>query len=336
MRKSVIFLSSVILILIALVAFWSTRNTRISSERTIAKQIVARPADQTSIRTFPPPVSPKLQPSAKPASQVLQIDTQQSAELERQNINWRNARGCDNAEYAVVLSQSENTLRSWTLNNNLVAANRLAWMLLFEEPSYDGRTEAKKVLWQAMVQGSVCAIITYDIYWHRAHDGQREIRHFRGKDYVYYSLNMPKSDAAKRKVLMNDYAWDLVYEMRTGTAPLGGGAFRTFEAWSHFGFSPTAAEYAYACQRANDLYETLQSDREAQGLGPFDNTPQPLTLRFGMTGKPAVGVQCSHWPISKPGWQAAELHLMQHDGTINPFSVWLAKPEDSDSLGQNQ
>lgn len=330
MRKSVRFLTAAILLFIALVAFWNAREAHVVPTTAIVKQNVAH-AGQAVVRTFPLPVAHMPQSAIKPELQVLQVGVRQSAKLQRLNVDWMNTHGCNNAEYFIDSRQSESTLRSWTLNNDLTTANRLAWMLLFMDTSHDGRPEAKKVLWQAILQGSVCAITTYDIFWRRAATGKREITHSQGKSYVHYLLAIPQTDAAKRQALMNDYAWDLVYEMRAGVPPLGPGSFGTYESWYHFKFQPTAAEYAYACQRANDLYESLQSDREAQDLGPFDNTPQPLTLRFGTMGKPAVGIHCSHWPVPRQAWQAAEFHLVQHDGTITSFPLWVVKSDLSTS-----
>ncbi|MGH8283652.1 MAG: hypothetical protein ACRESE_07375 [Gammaproteobacteria bacterium] len=286
---------------------------------------------------FPPaPVTSHVtSSSAERKFHVIRIGVERSAALERKNTQWMNSHGCNASEFGTVRSASESTLRLWTVNGDLNAANQLGFHLLFLSAAHDERPEAKKILWQAMVNGSTCAFHTYDVFWQRARDGKRVVEHSRGgKAMVYYMLHLPSTDAAKRLTIMKDYAWDLVYEMRTGQPPMGGAAY-TFEAWYHFHFRPTAAEYAYACKRANELYQTLQSDREAEGLGPFDDTPQPLALRFG-DDEPKVGTHCSEWPVPRPEYQAGELHVVERDGTMNPFSVWLETPEYSTLAEQNQ
>jgi len=288
--------------------------------------------------------------------QPVQIGVAESSDIKRRYINWLNTRGCDPKEFSLTLFTPENQLRAKVRSGDLTAVNPLALKLIWDG-NRDSRVEAKQLLHEAILRGSTCALGTHNYYLLEAEQGIRTVYgDAHGKKWVKYSLAIPKTEQQKVRNIMNAYAWDLVYEMRTGLPTTLGEASTEFTLRYHdVAFQPTAADYQNACARANRIYQTLQNEREAQGLGSFDDTPPPMnpplvalveainkmmtknqhktsdTERFvgGVShitrdeSSVETGSHCTHWPVPKTRWTLAKLHELQSDGKIQSNLVWI-------------
>jgi len=301
----------------------------------------------------------------------IQIGIAESSAIRRQNTNWLNARGCDQKELPLGFSTPENQLRAKVRRGDLTAMSDLALKLIWDG-SHDGRVEAKKFLHEAILRGSTCALATHNLYLLEAEQGKRIVNSdIHGKKWAKYSLPIPTGQQQKEHNIMKAYAWDLVYEMRTGLPTGLGNASTEFAMRYHdMGFQPSAADYQYACERANRLYRTLQDEREAQGLGPFDDTPPPMrppmvefaeafiaaftkAMAKAQHGgvKPQIqsgvsritrdespvetGSHCSHWPVPKPRWTLAELHELRSDSKVRSNIVWILVTQNSQAAKTN-
>lgn len=240
--------------------------------------------------------------------------------LERKLNDWMSVRGCNPIKGAEDIGLPLDILKQKALNHDLTAATDLGMHLIFD-PVRDGRDEAKQVLWNASIQGSSCALIWYYYLWQKYSTAKRVVTRDQRSDkaIVQYEVHVPPTDADKRRAILDAYAWDLVSEMRTGTVHT---EYSTdLERRFRFQFQPTAAEYAYACKRAADLYDQLQSAREAAGYGPFDNSPPPVLFESPKNG--GVGKHCAHWPVPKPQCQKAKFHAIERSGVIQAVEAWV-------------
>lgn len=281
-----------------------------------------------------------------------------------------NARGCNQRELPLGPLTSEDQLRAKVRGGDLTAMDSLALKLIWDGDR-DGREEAKMLLHKAILRGSTCALATHNLYLLVAEQGTRTVqRDIHGKKWAEYSLAIPKTEKQKEHNIMKAYAWDLVFEMRTGLPTTLGNASTEFASRYHdMGFQPTAADYQYACRRANQLYRTLQDEREAEGLGPFDDTPPPMRLPVVATAEAIIeaitnavtksypaakshihsgvsqitrnessvetGSHCADWPVPKPRWILAELHHVQPDGEIQSNLVWIPVTQGPHPMEKN-
>ncbi|MGH8279655.1 MAG: hypothetical protein ACRETQ_08860 [Gammaproteobacteria bacterium] len=327
MRKSVVFLLVLVLLAGAAVLLWSVNRQR-------APRLTAVSVDSAAIRS-----QGSMQPvkSLAPATvsspalhpKLLQVSVADTSILERKTADWWSTRGCDSSETLRNIGTPINTLRSKVLNNDLTAVNALAAQLISDVKA-DGRPAAKPILWQAMLQGSVCAIANYYftlVNWRRT---VRKGAH--GKLEVHYALVIPATTAGKRASIMQAYAWDLLYQMRTGGITSTPITAYSVEWAYHFDIRPTPAEYVQACEKATALYDQLQAARDAAGYGPFDNSPPPIqpevkVSAFGPDQPPA----CAHWPVPVPRCEPAKLHEIVRSGVIYPQSATVCLSSDSTS-----
>lgn len=336
MRKSVILLLAFTLLVAAAVLLWSIKNQQWQRQKSIAsapKSISTSIHEQgfeNSTRTFAN--MPHYPSDSK--SQLLQISVADTAILQRKWRDWLNAHGCNLIENADGWHEPISELRQQTLNDDLTAESLLGMRLVFD-PKQDHRAEAKQVLWQATLQGSTCALMDYYFFWQKFSLAQRTIKHaLNNKLYVHYTVNIPVTDSEKRQAILIAYAWDLVLQMRTGDN--GGAPLYSvdLERRYHYGFQFTPVKIAQACEKAADLYDQLQSAREAAGYGPFDNSPPPIL--FGPSDDPDIGSHCTNWPVPKPHCQQAELHAIERNGEINAFKAWVCAADKADSSGVNE
>lgn len=338
MRKPVILLSIVILLTIGLVAFWSIRAGHITPSSTVSNQDITNSAAQTTAETFPPPVRAHSGLINKPAPSVLQINATDTAVLQKRMDNWLQARGCNPWTFASGWHQTESTLRLRVINDSLTAADILGIKLIYD-PKRDGRPEAKKILWQAAMQGSTCALAGYYLYWQHFSRETRKVVQVPGSGRltVRYTPKVPVSIDAKRRQILDAYAWDLVSQMRTGIVPplISFAYTQQIELDDHYTFSPKPSEYAYTCQRATALYDNLLAQREAAGYGLFDNSPPPMSNP--VIGNPMeTGLHCKHWPVPKPRCEPAEFHAVERTGEIHPFKGWVCAASDVNSSGADE
>lgn len=320
----------------------------------------------------PPPLSVGGESTSLPVKvHAIQIGVTESAALGQQWTKWLNDRGCNQQELAGGAFAPEEQLRAKVRAGDLTAMGSLALQLIWDG-DHDGRTEAKTLLHKAILLGSTCALATHDLYLLKAEQGIRTVeRDIHGRKWAKYTLPIPKTKQEQERNIMNAYAWDLVYEMRTGLTRTLGNASTEFASRYHdMGFRPSAADYKYACQLANRIYQTLQDEREAEGLGPFDDTPPPFRIPIValaealikyftdaiVKANPAAkshiqsgvsqitrnesfvetGSHCAHWPAPRTRWKLAELHHMQHDGKITSNFVWIpAAPAASSKLNKS-
>lgn len=323
-------------------------------------ELASLPAAGTSATQAPN--AGKLQP--------IQIGVAESTAITHAWLIWLNSPGCNQRELPFGFYTPESQLRTKVRAGDLTAMGSLALKLIWDG-DHDGRAEAKQLLHEAILRGSTCALATHNLYLLRAEQGTRTVqRDPHGKNWAKYTLPIPKTQQEKEHNIMKAYAWDLVYEMRTGLPNPLGKASTNFAARYHdMGFHPTASDYQYACTRANRLYQTLQLEREAKGLGPFDDTPPPMHLpviaevevliesirkaiikrnpaykSLGESGISQInrdeslvetGSHCAHWPVPKPRWTLAELQSLQSDGKIKPNLVWLHVTKSTQSMERN-
>lgn len=334
MRKLVTLLSAIMVVIAAVILGWSIKNKRMQKEPSIVSASANASVlsqSQTKVTALPSPAT-TLRSVSDSKPPLLQINVTDTAILERKWNDWMSARGCNPVEAAQDVGEPISTLRQQALNNNLTAASELGMHLIFD-PEMDGRAEAKQVLWQAAIQGSTCALMNYYLIWQRFSLAKRSINHgLNNKPYVHYSLNIPATDAAKRRAILNAYAWDLVWEMRTGVSDIPEYS-STLESQYHYGFRWTSDDHAQACEKATDLYNQLQSAREAAGYGSFDNSPPPVILGGAI---PEVGSGCTNWPVPKPQCQKAELHAIDRSGVIHAFEAWVCSANQTNSPGDNE
>lgn len=248
MRKSVILLTALMLIIVVAIVVWSI-NRQHASESVVyipALPDTSMPAQAKPTATQPPLSIGGAVPSSHAESKVLQINVTDTAILERKLNDWMSARGCNPVVGAQDIGEPISTLRQQALNNNPTAASILGMHLIYD-PEKDRRAEAKQVLWQAAIQGSTCALMNYYLFWQRFSLANRSIKHgLSNKPYVHYTLKIPATDAAKRQAILNAYAWDLVWEMRTGVSDIPEYS-STLESQYHYGFRWTADDRAQAC-----------------------------------------------------------------------------------------
>lgn len=327
MHKSVVLMCAIMLLVSVAGLLWSVKDQRPRQLRSAESTQVSNFGSdhrQKVSATFPPPAASE-KPTENSKPRLLQISVTDTAVLERKWNDWMSARGCNPVENAEGIHEPMNILRQQALNDNLTAMTSLGFRLVYD-PSNDGRNEAKQILWQAAIEGSTCALMDYYMWWQRYHDARRIIkRGLNNKPYVHYILRVPPTGAAKQQAIINAYAWDLVWQMRTGIADP---PFYSADLERQYGYGLkwTPMERAQACEQAVDLYNQLQSARAAAGYGPFDNSPPPVILGGA---KPGVGSGCTSWPVPKPQCQQAELHAIDRSGVIHPFHAWVCEPANS-------
>lgn len=298
-----------------------------------------------------------------PASgtRIPEIDALQSAALAHRYDLWLAAHGCFPSAQGGQVSTPEERLRVDWLNGNLMSASTLGVKLLWDG-SRDRRAEAKKVLWEAMVQGSTCAMTIYGIYGYQATHWTRHVVTLNGRRVADYRRTIPITENAQSNAIVQGFAWDMVIAMRTGvsSALIGGQWQRVYPKYGKL----TKTDWSSACQQANELYQTLQSDREAQGLGSFDNAPAPMELDMFDSDPSRVldnpkfiqdqqsdpsaaeamyaqavadsaqdqspldySSRCPAWPTPAVRWHLAIVHYIKHDGIVEPSLVWVPDAE---------
>lgn len=329
MHKSVILLSVIMVLIAAAILMWSIKNQR-PPTKTLATATPVKtslPTQSQANVVSPPSPATTVRSNSDSKSALLQVNVTDTSILERKSNDWMDARGCGPIKGAEDVGLTLGTLKQKALNNDLSAATELGMHLIFD-PAQDGRDEAKQVLWKASIQGSTCALIWYYYLWQKYSTAQRVVQFDKrdNKPFVQYKVHVPPTDAGKRHAILDAYAWDLVAEMRTGTAH---SEYSTdLERRFGYQFQPTAAEYGYACDRATDLYNQLQSSRDAAGYGPFDNSPPPVLFESPKTD--GVGRHCTHWPVPKPQCQKAEFHTIERSGVIEAVQAWICSPHKPD------
>ena len=117
--------------------------------------------NQVSVAAPPSPAT-TLDSTADNKPPLRQISVTDTAILQRKWNDWMRARGCNPVESAEGIDTPMSNLRQQALNDNLTAAASLGFRLVFD-PDKDGRSEPKQVLWQAAIQGSTCALMSYYI-----------------------------------------------------------------------------------------------------------------------------------------------------------------------------
>lgn len=328
MRRSVVLLFLLMLAVAAFVTFWYSRPVP-SPVRVVATDVVYGRAvlPGSSKKDASVFASTTVTHSAASLHQkLLQVSVVDTSMLEQKSAGWWSARGCDASGTLQNLGMPIDMLHNKILNNDLTAVNQLASDLIFD-PKADGRERAKPILWQAILKGSVCAIANYYfvmVDWRRT-----VTKNARGKLEVNYTPVVPPTDAGKRRGILDAYAWDLVYQMRTGIATTPATAYSVESAY-HFNFRPTTAEFAQACKKATSLYNRLQAAREAAGYGPFDNSPPPImpgtvAPLFGRDSQP----RCANAPVPPPQCQAAELHEVLRSGVVYATKAWICTSTSS-------
>lgn len=275
------------------------------------------------LRTTTPETDAVHRRADKP--RILNLDSAASAVVSQKVNDWLEARGCESWGSSTSHDVANTILRTMFLNGDLQAAQILAWRELYD-PAHDRRQDAESLYREAALQGSTCALQAYYLYGKRLSGAHRTVETLPdGKKVVRYTRDIPANDATKRRDIIDAYAWDLVNEMRTGV--VGGVMYsKMLEIRYHYNFNFATADYARACALADRRYEDLLAAREADGYGPFDNSPPPV-MPDSATNPAQVGEHCRNWPGGRANCQRAEFHYTDQQGNAHAVTGWACRAD---------
>ena len=201
--------------------------------------------------------------------------------LRAQQLSWNETKGY--IDWLRVrpdyIAYSNETLQSLADNGDRDAQFLLGNRMLFSDPQL-----ALGYLKDAAVRGYTPTLINIsDIYFLMAQNRTERAIGPKDNDAYYFS------EAA---------AWLLVGEARGDS----GASYRLALLLKEVPEGEKSELLSLACQTAPVYYEELATNRTDLGLGPFDNSPNPVLMRPFVPGN-----VCEFWPLTRPKCEADEL-----------------------------
>ena len=221
------------------------------------------------------------EPSRREIPRLI-ADRDRVLQLEIEKKEWVKDRGVLDVrmDYSDYLSYDDEQLR-----NLADQGDRAAQLLLGVRLSIRAPEQAKHYFRQAAVRGYTTTLINI------ADLNMRTVRE-------YQSQPGDDNRALANESLVEAAAWALVAEIRGDPS----GTHR-FDQYSQ-DFELTEEITNKVCERAEDYYLSLQSDRESLGLMEFDDSPPPM-----LSAPFTRGAMCPSWAFVQPTCKRVEYDI---------------------------
>lgn len=254
-------------------------ETTVAAPAPAPQRVATEPPTVAEDPAEPAPVAPleqELQPELPAGPDVLAghelmdvLAQYGFGNLEARWRDWARERGYPIVDasgaryYDQPYDQYDNlTLEGLAQNGDMWAAQILAGRIAKENPA-----EAIELYRQAAVDGSVYAMNEMAGLYNRIADKRREVDFKSGDmalEQVYAMRDAPVSPE------VSGYAWTVVAGM-AGSEPMFGDVNA-----SQLERRMTDEQVEEACSLAQGIFDDLQSQRSARGLGDFDRSPPPM------------------------------------------------------------